>query len=466
MFRDRFGKVIYVGKALNLRKRLSSYFQPARQKMADGKLRSLINSIDDWSIEIVRSEDEALILESRLIKDFAPHYNILMRDDKRYLLLKVDWSEKFPTLKLARIKKNDNALYFGPFPKGSALKLTLEFLLAYFGLRACKDSEPNEDTKKRCLKRIVKDCSAPCTGDISCEDYGKKLDAALKVLNGDIGPLCDDVRQKMAGYAANQRFEKAAQYRDLLSNLEAVFGTRNRSFERPELPGYDLGMPAVRALADALALSALPRKIICFDNSNILGQTAVAGMVAMQDGKPDRANYRRFKIKTVDQADDFATMHEVLCRHFKRLLEEKRELPDLVVIDGGKGQLSSAITALIEVGCPPLAVIGLAKRNEEIFIPGRSEPILLDRHHPGLRIIQALRDEAHRFAVSFHRELRLKRISESKLDEIPGIGDIRKKEILKTVGSIRELRKLSAEEIAAKVPGLGLALAQKIKESL
>ena len=160
VFRDRFGKVIYVGKARNLKRRLSSYFQPSRSRTADPKLRSLINSIYQWSFEVVRTEDEALILESRLIKDFSPHYNILMRDDKRYLMLKIDMNEKFPTLKLARIKKPDNAIYFGPFPQGTALKATLEFLLAHFGLRACRNSEPDEETRKHCLKRIIKDCCA------------------------------------------------------------------------------------------------------------------------------------------------------------------------------------------------------------------------------------------------------------------------------------------------------------------
>ena len=167
MFRDRFGKVIYVGKARDLRRRLGNYFQPSRRRNGDAKLRSLINSIEEWSFQVVNSEDEALILESQLIKAYAPHYNILMRDDKRYLLLKVDLAEKFPTLSLARLKKPDNARYFGPFPHGSALKMTREFLLAHFGLRGCRDSEPTPETRKHCLKRLVKDCCAPCTGKVT-----------------------------------------------------------------------------------------------------------------------------------------------------------------------------------------------------------------------------------------------------------------------------------------------------------
>ena len=189
VFRDRFGKVIYVGKARNLRRRLSSYFQPSRQQTADPKLRSLINSIYQWNYETVRTEDEALILESRLIKSYAPYYNILMRDDKRYLLLKLDRSEKFPTLKLARLKKPDGAEYFGPFPNGSALKATLDFLLRYFGLRSCRSSEPDAETRKHCLPRAIKQCCSPCTGAVSSEQYQERLEQALAVLNGDISGL-------------------------------------------------------------------------------------------------------------------------------------------------------------------------------------------------------------------------------------------------------------------------------------
>ena len=368
VFRDRFGKVIYVGKASNLRRRMSSYFQPSRVARADAKLRSLIHSIDDWSYETVRSEDEALILESRLIKDFAPHYNVLMRDDKRYLLLKVDWREKFPTLKLARLKKNDGAQYFGPFPRGGALRMTLEFLLAHFGLRACRDSEPDEETRRRCLTRIVKECCAPCVGAVTPEEYRKRVEQAVAVLQGDIRELAETVRGNMLAAAQAQQFEKAARLRDVLTNLESVFGRRSRAFWRPELPDAAPGM--------------------------------------------------------------------------------------------------AAIDALVEIGCPPLPVIGLAKRNEEIYLPGRSEPIVLDRHDPALRMLQALRDEAHRFAITYHRELRNRRIEQSRLDEIPGIGDIRKKQLLRAFGSLARLKKASVEEIAEKVPGIGENVARKILDNL
>lgn len=462
VYRNRFGEVIYVGKASDLRRRMSSYFQPSRREKADPKLRSLVNAIYDWSFEVVRSPEEALILESRLIKEYAPYYNILMRDDKRYLLLKLDLNERFPTLRTARVKKDDNCRYFGPFPHGNALRSTLEYLLRRFKLRSCRSASPGEEERKRCMKRFVKDCCAPCTGAVTEAEYRAKFDAALAVLEGDISGLREEIQAKMAEESAAQRFEKAASWRDVLANLETVFGRLNRSFERPELPGGPPGMAGVKSLQEALALSKPPRRIVCFDISNIGGKLAVASMVSMYDGKPDRDEYRRFRIRTVEGSNDFAMMKEVVKRRFSRLMAENRAFPDLLMVDGGKGQLSSAVEALVEIGAPPFPVIGLAKRNEEIFTPGDSEPLVLSRHDGALKMLQFLRDESHRFAIGYHRELRNKLLTESLLDEIPGVGDARKKALLRHFGSVRGLRKASAEEIAGAVPGLGLTLAEAI----
>lgn len=468
MFRDRFGKVIYVGKARDLRRRLGNYFQPSRKRTGDAKLRSLINSINEWSYTLVRNEDEALLLESQLIKTYAPHYNILMRDDKRYLLLKVDLSEKFPTISLARLKKPDNARYYGPFPHGTALKMTRDFLLAHFGLRGCKSSEPDLETRKHCLKKLVKDCCAPCTGKVSETEYREKLNAALAVLDGDIAPVKAAIKEKMLRAAAESKFEIAARYRDAAANIDAVFGKHNRVFQNPSLPDQLLppGKAGIYALAKRLGLSTMPEKIICFDISNILGTLAVASMVTFTGGKPDRQAYRRFRIKTVMQSDDFAMMKEAVSRHFGRLLAEKRPLPDLLMVDGGKGQLSSALEALISVNCPPLPVISLAERNEEIYIPGKSDPIVLDRHDMALRLLQSVRDEAHRFAITYHRKLREKRIQTSLLDDIPGVGDIRKRQLLRAFGSLKSLSRADAAEISLRVPGIGKSVAQKIVDSL
>lgn len=468
MFRDRFGKVIYVGKARDLRRRLGNYFQPSRRRTGDAKLRSLINSIDQWSYTIVRNEDEALLLESQLIKSYAPYYNILMRDDKRYLLLKVDLSEKYPTLTLARLKKPDNARYYGPFPHGTALKMTREFLLSHFGLRGCKSSDPDEETRKHCLKKLVKDCCAPCTGKVTQQEYRARVDAALAVLDGDIAPVKEAIRKKMLDASSEGKFELAARYRDAALNIDAVFGRKNRIFDNPALPDQQSppGETAIRALAQRLGLQTLPRKIICFDISNILGTLAVASMVTFTNGKPDRQAYRRFRIKTVMQSDDFAMMREAVSRHFGRLIAENRPLPDLLMVDGGKGQLSSAVEALLSVNAPPLPILGLAERNEEIYIPGRSEPIVLDRHHPALKLLQSVRDEAHRFAITYHRNLREKRIQSSILDDIPGVGVIRKRELLRAFGSLAQLRRADAVEIARRIPGIGISAAEKIVDYL
>ncbi|MEG2074900.1 MAG: excinuclease ABC subunit UvrC [Victivallaceae bacterium] len=466
IYRDRFGKVIYVGKAANLRRRMSSYFQESKIRTADPKLRSLLNSIGYWEFHPVKNEEESLILESQLIKSYAPHYNILMRDDKRYLLLKINLHEDFPTFVPARVKKNDNCQYFGPFPNGSALRSTLEFLLRYFKLRQCPDANPSPESRQRCLKRIIKDCCAPCTGEISVGEYHEKIDAMLKVLAGDIAPLLAEQQNLMTQYAEKCDFEHAARTRDVIANLQAVFGKRVRAFEGGVIPASPTGMAAADDLQQHLQLPHQLRRIECFDISNILGKLAVGSMVCALDGRPRPDQYRRFRIKTVFQSDDFAMMQEVFTRHYGRKLAENRPMPDLVVVDGGKGQLSSAIEALVASGIPPLPIIGLAKREEEIFIPGREESLKLDRHSPGLRLLQALRDEAHRFAITYHRALRNRLITESILDEIPGVGEKRKQQLLRTFGSIRALRHSNAGEISQRVPGIGFETAQKICEKL
>jgi len=464
-FRDRFGEVIYVGKAANLRKRMSHYFQPSRETTADPKLRSLIKSIAKWEFYAVKNEDEALILESRFIKEYAPRYNVLMRDDKRFLIIKINLKEKFPRLSLARLRKDDGCRYFGPFPKGSILRQTVEFLSRYFNIRTCPLQEPCEKDRLHCMAARVKDCSEPCVGKISEEDYRKKFEELSKLFDGNIKDLIANLQEKMNDASAKLNFEKAAQWRDIMDNIQEVFGKTNRSFRFACIPSSP-GSEAVKDLQSALGLPAPPEHIEAFDISNIGGRFAVASMVCFENGRPSRKNYRRFKIREVMQSDDFAMMKEVIKRRFSRILEEKRAMPGLVLVDGGKGQLSSALEALLEINCPPLPVIGLAKKNEEIFIPGRDKALLLSRDRAALKLLQAVRDEAHRFAVTYHRTLREKRISESILDEIDGIGEIRKKEILKAFSSINELRKAGPEEIAERVPGLGLKTAGRISARL
>lgn len=463
VYRDRFGTVIYVGKASNLRRRMSHYFQPSQARRADPKLRSLIHSIDRWEIFPVKSEDEALILESRFIKEYAPHYNILLRDDKRYPMLKIDRNERFPRVRLTRIRKKDSCLYFGPFPHGSAMRRLAEYLTRRFGLRSCKAESPGEEEFRHCLAGTVRDCCRPCVDGVTEEEYRERVDRVVAVLNGEIREVAEELRKKMAKAAAEKAFEKAAAFRDILRNLQSL--VRTRSFEHAELPN-EAGMEAVADLQKALRLPDVPHVIVGFDISNLGTTFAVASLVCFREGRPDKASYRRFRIKTVEGQNDFAMMNEVVKRYFSRLLREQRPLPDLLMVDGGKGQLHLALDALISIDCPPFPVVGLAKRNEEIFLPGRSEPVVLDRNRPALKVLQALRDEAHRFAVSYNRQLRLKRIAESLLDEIPGLGEIRRNALLKAFGSVAMIRKASPREIADRVSGIGPEFAETIHEFL
>ena len=464
-YRDRFGKVIYVGKAKNLRKRMSSYFQASRKMTADPKLRSLINSIEKYEFYVVKTEDESLILESKLIKDYAPKYNVLLRDDKRFQLIKITMKNKWPRIMLTRLRKDDGSMYFGPYPKGGALKSTIDFLNRDFGLRICNVSSPNEDDHKHCLSRIVKDCTEPCVGKISEEDYKVKLNAAIDILNGNVKNIVIRLKDKMTEAAEKRRYEKAAELRDMVANFEEVYGVKSRSFKFTTIPSAP-GNEAVDELQKSLGMTIRPTVIEGFDNSHLGGEFTVSSMVCFKDGRPSKKDYRRFRIKDVHKIDDYATMQEVIRRHYGRKLKENAPLPDLILIDGGKGQLSSAVEELEKIGFPPTPIIGLAKRLEEIFIPGCSESIILDRHSPALRLLQAIRDESHRFAISYNRQLRMKKITESILDDIPGIGSNRKIMLINHFGSLREIRKANAEELVKAIPGIGNVLAESIVEYL
>lgn len=467
IFRNASGEVIYVGKARSLRKRLASYFQPSRRLKADPKLRALIHSIAAYETIEVESEAEALLLESRLIKQYDPRYNVELRDDKRFLHVCVDPAEPFPRLTLVRLRKDDHRLYFGPFPRAGVLRQTVDFLSRRFGLRSCRARTPDASVRRHCLDAVIRDCLCPCSGGTTAEAYGRQLDLALDVLRGHCGPVLNELRERMAKAAASRQFEAAAELRDIMDNLASVC-TPARRFSRATIEERGPRRPAaaVGALQEALALPSPPAVIECFDLSNIGGRMAVGSMVCFRDGKPSVSDYRRFRIRSPEATDDTAMMTEVVTRRYGRLRREERPFPDLVVVDGGRGQLSAALQALAQVGAPSLPVVGLAKRREEIVMPDRPEAVLLPAHHPGLQLLQALRDEAHRFALSYHRKLRQQRLADSVLFEIEGIGKRRCAELLRVLGSVRRIRRLPAADIAAAVPGLGLILAERIRAHL
>ncbi len=461
LFRDRFQKVIYVGKAKSLRKRLSNYFQPSRKNTADPKLRSLINSIEYYELFPVRQEEEALLLESRLIKQYRPRYNTVLRDDKRFLLIKIDINAPFPRVTLARLRKDDDYLYYGPFPQAGVLRDTVDFLQEYFGLRSCRPRIPGENERRHCLDHIIKYCSAPCVGSVDSSAYHSRINSLIEVVEGKTGDVVQVLEDRMQQYAAKQNYERAGKIRDIISNIRTIFNARNRTFSRGSAVRYP-GPEAVLELEQVLALKRPPNTIECFDISNISGSFSVASMVRFKNGAPAKKDYRHYRIRDVSGIDDFAMMREVVHRRYSRLQRESRDLPDLVVVDGGKGQLSVAHAALCELKITELPIIGLAKKQEEIFTVGSDSPIVLERHRPALHLIQAIRDEAHRFANSFHQSLRQKRIQDSILDEIPGIGKVRKQELLKRFGSVRNLRRYGANEIVERIPGIGKKLADEI----
>jgi len=471
LMKDRFGTVIYVGKARDLRKRVSTYFQPSRRRGWDLKFNALVAAVHDLDTYIVRSEPEALLLEGKLIKEYQPRYNISFRDDKRFLLIKINLNDPIPRFMLSRLRQEDGARYFGPFAHSSSARHTLTLARRKFNLRGCRPLTPGADDYKHCLYGHLKYCTAPCILNVSLDDYRQQVLAACDFLAGQTGEMEKDLQEQMQKAAVAEDFEKAAQFRDALQDLRRTT-QKVRHYDR--VP-YNLPLAIephkdVAELAKALNLPANPARIEGFDISNISGTFAVSSMVSFRDGKPDRSNYRRFRIKTVTGQDDFACMAETVQRRYSRLMREKTEgapsnLPDLIVIDGGKGQLNAALAELKALGLQSLAIIGLAKEFEEIYLPGRDEPLRLSHDSGALKLLQRVRDESHRFANTYNAQLRLKKISESILDEFPGIGQRRKAELLKKFGSVQRLRLATVEDIAA-VPGFGGQTAMELKKFL
>jgi excinuclease ABC subunit C len=464
--RDRFGTVIYVGKARALRKRVSQYFHPSRRQGWDLKLAALIEAIDDFDVHVVRSEPEALLLEGRLIKEFKPRYNVSFRDDKNFLLIKVNLNDPIPRFALTRVRQQDGARYFGPFASGGACRRTITMLRKKFSLRGCRPLQPTERDYKHCLYGHLQHCSAPCVGKVSPDDYRQQVAEACDYLEGQTGEWEKELEAVMQQAAEARDYEKAARYRDMIRDLRETT-RKSRKFTRMPagLPGAIDPARDLAALGQALGLAAPPARIEGFDISNISGTFMVASMVSFSNGKPDRAQYRRFRMKSVAAQDDFACMAETVWRRYSRLQRESRPLPDLILIDGGKGQLGMACRELAKLGLERLPVIGLAKEFEEIYRPGEGIPLRLGLDSGALKLLQRVRDESHRFANTYNAELRLKKISESILDELPGVGASRKAALLKQFGSVQQLRKASLEEIQ-QVPGFGKKSAQALKAFL
>jgi len=460
LMKDRIGRIIYVGKAKALKRRVSSYFQPSRAFTLHPKIRALVEMIADFETIEVKSEPEALLLEGKLIKQWKPRYNTDFTDDKRFLLVRVDPGEDLPRFRLARIRKDDRARYFGPFAHSGPLRKTLAQMRRQFGI-LLGDATPKQGADG--LWRLYDDVRAEIYGfenTVTREAYLERVDQACAFLEGKSREWLGSLREEMAAAASRREFEKAAGLRDIVFALEKTL-ERHRNFERLDPTALSAEGGALEALGEALGLGRPPVTLECFDISHISGTFVVASMVRFADGKPDKDNYRRFRIKGFMGNDDFRSMEEVVGRRYGRLREEGKPFPDLVVIDGGAGQVAAALKAFISLDLSPPPLIGLAKREETIVFPDERRPLNLPLEHPGLRLLQRLRDEAHRFANTYNADLRSKKIRESLLDDFPGLGPVRRVALIEHFGGIDRLRAASAHEIA-EVPGFGPKMAAEL----
>lgn len=584
LMKGKDGRIIYVGKAVNLKKRLGSYFKPRRQM--DMKTGVLVGKIDSVETIVTASEQEALILEATLIKKHRPRYNVILKDDKRYPSLKLDLNHPYPNLTVVRKPGRDGARYFGPFSSAHAVKQTLKFINKNFKLHKCKHSTFSRRTRP-CLNYQMGICLAPCCREVDKTAYGRIVEQVTLLLKGRTPQLIAEVKKEMQAAATRQDFEKAAALRDRMFALEKLvekqvvvtrdfqdrdilavagsealsvvtqltvrngylLGSRHFKAEKtladereiigafisrhyddiPDIPGEILvsrlpedqqlledrltglqgrririfapqrgekvrlvKMAAENAaerlreletdrersrqllerLQKRLRLVKAPARIECFDNSNLLGQSPVAAMVVFTDGRADKSAYRKYKIKTVTRPDDYETMAEVLRRRYR---PDKKDspLPDLLMLDGGKGQLNIGRAILREMGLEScIELISIAKMDEtrgetrdKIYKPGQMNAVNFGSQEDLLLFLQQVRDEAHRFAIGFHRHRRRKTAVLSVLDDIKGIGDKRKRTLLNHFGSIEEIKKASVAEIGG-LDNMHLQLAKAIKKAL
>ena len=560
MYYDSEGTVIYVGKAKNLKRRVSSYFNRTHDSL---RTNLLVRAITDMSYIVVPTEQDALNLEASMIKEHQPRYNVLLKDDKSYPWIVVT-NEPYPRVFMTRQRIKDGSKYYGPYTDAGSARATLELVRRLYQLRSCRHLITPDYIRagkgRLCLDYHLKRCKGCCTGLVSPEQYGADIDRVRAILRGDISELLDYLCGEMQRLSVELRFEEAQELKeqyDLIKRYQSksvivsqtiedidVFGVHDEDDEVninymhirrgavvksvtleyrrrldesvPQLLGYamaeiaeslgvkydevivaqepDCEMEGVRFIipkrrdkAKLLAvseknarqhrvdkiktiekrdpaartdrilqrmqsdfrLSQLPRHIECFDNSNIQGTNPVASCVVFKDAKPSKKDYRHFNIKTVEGPDDFASMKEVLTRRYTRLVNEGEPLPQLIVVDGGKGQLSAAVEALDDMGLRGvIAVVGIAKRLEEIYFPGDSIPLYIDKNSESLRIVQQLRDEAHRFGITHHRNRRSKTQAVSQLDGIKGIGEKTRTSLLTHFKSVKRLREADLDAIA------------------
>lgn len=463
LMKDRLGRIIYVGKAKALKKRVGSYFTPSRAMTVQPKIRALIGLIADFDTIEVKSEPEALLLEGKLIKQWKPRYNTDFTDDKRFLLVRVDMGEALPRFRLTRLRKEDRSRYFGPFAHSGLLRKTLAQLRRQFGVLLGDASPSRLDDGRWRLYDDVRQELYGFVNEVDEASYRLRVEEACEFLEGKSKEWLESLRGEMAAAAERREFEKAAELRDVVFALEKTLH-KTRKFERnhPVVIGDEA---VLGELGEVLGLGKPPEIMECFDISHISGTFVVASMVRFKAGRPDKANYRRFQIKSFVGNDDFRAMEEVVGRRYRRLGEEGKVFPDLVVIDGGRGQIGAALKAFYAMEREPPALIGLAKKHETVIFADERAPLNLPLNSSALNLLQRLRDEAHRFANSYNADLRSRKIRESVLDDFPGLGVVRRAALLKKFGGIERLRAASEEDLR-EVEGFGPRIASDLHRFL
>lgn len=410
LMKDSQGRVIYVGKAVNLRSRAGSYFTKAAE--TDRRTADLVPAIADIDFIETDSEVDALLMEARLIKDIQPQFNAMLKDDKTFPYLQISTREDFPRVEFTRQPETKGVKLYGPFTNAGKLRGTIAVLQKIFRFRTCTLDIEKDDERWRwyrpCLLASINQCTAPCNLRISAEDYREDIRRLRMLLDGNKSRLLKQMEKDMLCASQQQKFEKAARIRDDMESIRTLNLRGDlEQHAQPEVFYVDPGK-GLAGLRQILKLDREPRRIEGMDIAHLQGGETVASLVQFIDGLPFKHGYKRYRIKTVEGVDDFASMREVVTRRFRRLANEGESFPDILLIDGGKGQLNAALQAMNAVGIDPPLTISLAKKEEEIYLPGRSEPQRLSRHSYALRLLQYVRDESHRFAQHYHHMLRQK----------------------------------------------------------
>ena len=412
LMKDDRGAVIYVGKAKNLRSRAGHYF--TKEAVENPRTSELVKHIVDVEFIPCATEVDALLKEARLVKDIRPRFNKDLKDDKSFPYLQIRIREEFPRVEFTRTPRSKGVKLYGPFTSARSLRAAIQVLQRVLQFRTCSlDIVSTEDRWRwfrPCLLHSIRQCTAPCNFRVSKEDYRKQIRKLILILEGKRGKLIREMEGQMKEASVAMQFEKAARIRDEIAALNKLElrGDVDKDVQ-PEVFAID-PKKGLRGLRKVLGLATVPRSIEGFDIAHLSGQDTVASLVSFLDGLPFKQGYRKFKIKTVEGVDDFASMREVVFRRFKRLHDDDAVFPDILLIDGGKGQLNAAMDAFRALGIEPPTVISLAKQEEEIFRPGESESIKLSRHSAALRLLQYVRDESHRFAQHYHHTLRRKKL--------------------------------------------------------